>query len=539
MSKSSHKDSAAESVIFADAIPNTHHRGASLSHHTLIFVFASGRGCVVPADLSPRSRSSASNGNEEVSQAVVKNLSSHENAKHFEIPLRYENRIVTPRKIILSPDRSLLLVLGAVHENALSLLIYKISTDSAPVLELVYNDLSLTFIDVCFTPDSAGIACIPHMRPSTIVMLNITSFIYDAKKRGPAVSDLSRRSFGPLSILGPVLVADVPVPMVGISCNKFDLPHGGESESCHFVTWPATCKGEVYLWTLTYEETNPSYRWERRFLLLDQESAASRMDILDAQFSAEGDYLALIVQKPSSKSGVTMGLMVASLPSRTGGDSFLDPLWMSLSEYPNSPSCILNPSDTLALGTHSSFLVTVQGHGIYEWIPPNISMTYLQSAESAVGVQATVQIGRTARFWVDKFGYLHSMKIATADPSERFVDVVDIVSGVENNDTDVIEKAKSYGYEIRKSSLAKPTPETQRRNPRKGKQSSVAKYPQVPVVDCVAVPSTAFGLSLACCSQCGFVLLRPLRCGKCNIVSYCSKECQREHWGVHSQNCGH
>ncbi|KAJ7251586.1 hypothetical protein C8J57DRAFT_1352125, partial [Mycena rebaudengoi] len=44
------------------------------------------------------------------------------------------------------------------------------------------------------------------------------------------------------------------------------------------------------------------------------------------------------------------------------------------------------------------------------------------------------------------------------------------------------------------------------------------------------------------CSACfksDEVLGRPLRrCGKCHIVSYCSKECQTPNWPEHKQTCG-
>ncbi|KAJ7251866.1 hypothetical protein C8J57DRAFT_1351644 [Mycena rebaudengoi] len=47
---------------------------------------------------------------------------------------------------------------------------------------------------------------------------------------------------------------------------------------------------------------------------------------------------------------------------------------------------------------------------------------------------------------------------------------------------------------------------------------------------------------VAFCSACfksDEVLGRPLRrCGKCHIVSYCSKECQTKNWPEHKQTCG-
>jgi hypothetical protein len=44
-----------------------------------------------------------------------------------------------------------------------------------------------------------------------------------------------------------------------------------------------------------------------------------------------------------------------------------------------------------------------------------------------------------------------------------------------------------------------------------------------------------------CCAGCGFfefALPFPLQvCGQCRSVFYCSKECQKEHWAIHSMIC--
>lgn len=45
------------------------------------------------------------------------------------------------------------------------------------------------------------------------------------------------------------------------------------------------------------------------------------------------------------------------------------------------------------------------------------------------------------------------------------------------------------------------------------------------------------GMHLYRCWQCRRVLLKPLQCGKCKSVAYCSELCQRKHWMSHRQVC--
>jgi hypothetical protein len=44
---------------------------------------------------------------------------------------------------------------------------------------------------------------------------------------------------------------------------------------------------------------------------------------------------------------------------------------------------------------------------------------------------------------------------------------------------------------------------------------------------------------MKCCAVCSKALEKPLRCGRCGAVCYCSAHCQREHWrsGGHKQAC--
>lgn len=41
------------------------------------------------------------------------------------------------------------------------------------------------------------------------------------------------------------------------------------------------------------------------------------------------------------------------------------------------------------------------------------------------------------------------------------------------------------------------------------------------------------GIACALCGKEGDLK----KCGGCNVLNYCSKECQRAHWGVHKEQC--
>eukprot|EP01103_Thecamoeba_quadrilineata_P013691 TRINITY_DN3875_c0_g1_i4.p1 TRINITY_DN3875_c0_g1~~TRINITY_DN3875_c0_g1_i4.p1 ORF type:complete len:321 (-),score=55.65 TRINITY_DN3875_c0_g1_i4:117-1079(-) len=45
------------------------------------------------------------------------------------------------------------------------------------------------------------------------------------------------------------------------------------------------------------------------------------------------------------------------------------------------------------------------------------------------------------------------------------------------------------------------------------------------------------GLQLYRCWSCNSILLKPLQCGRCKSVAYCSRACQHDHWHEHKQFC--
>lgn len=52
-----------------------------------------------------------------------------------------------------------------------------------------------------------------------------------------------------------------------------------------------------------------------------------------------------------------------------------------------------------------------------------------------------------------------------------------------------------------------------------------------------ATPKAAAPVEKPSCQNCGKDVAKPLRCGVCKKVSYCSAKCQKEDWQFHKRNC--
>ena len=101
---------------------------------------------------------------------------------------------IPPKKVLLSPNGRLLLLHGGNYMGQSSLMVYQIMESASPFshFPLIYYDLSLTYSDVCFSPDNRRIAAIPARSPSYIMLLYL-----------PLISAESRRASYPPSIHSP------------------------------------------------------------------------------------------------------------------------------------------------------------------------------------------------------------------------------------------------------------------------------------------------------------------------------------------------
>lgn len=182
-----------------------------------------------------------------------------------------------PRKILLSPDKRLLLLLGVFHQSHCSLLVCVLVIlcgaflitcshhifDTPEYFKPIFHDLSLTFLDACFSPDSSSLAIIPTKHPHLLflVQLSLDSPSKPAKSsssaaespRQQAVRAISfePRVVGPIQILGP---ARSTLGTHHFRANRVSASVSSASTSSHaFVTWSDEGTGEYCVWSLPKE----------------------------------------------------------------------------------------------------------------------------------------------------------------------------------------------------------------------------------------------------------------------------------------------
>ena len=77
-----------------------------------------------------------------------------------------------PKRILLSPNKRLLMILGGYHKNRKCLLVYQMFDTSDP-FHLIYYDYAFSYIDVAFTPDSKSLVCICTRHPHHLFVLKL------------------------------------------------------------------------------------------------------------------------------------------------------------------------------------------------------------------------------------------------------------------------------------------------------------------------------------------------------------------------------
>lgn len=171
-----------------------------------------------------------------------------------------------PRKILLSADRRLLLLFGAMHQGESALLVYQIG-DGYPELSfrLLFSDLTLSFLDACFAPTSDGLAVIPRRYPCCLFFLSLRHLLVppttDSSASAAAATTtgtaavspvlpqppFGERHFGPLGMIGPITKADGELALftriAANVCSSVANPTRFD-----YVTWGNDASGDYYLW---------------------------------------------------------------------------------------------------------------------------------------------------------------------------------------------------------------------------------------------------------------------------------------------------
>jgi hypothetical protein len=145
--------------------------------------------------------------------------------------------------------------------------------------KLIFYDLSLTFVDACFSPDSCNLIVIPSRFPAFLFMLALPIITLKPKKvNTQEFQQIQRQKFinyearkaGPVCILGPGKgVFGQPLLMTHISSNIYSPNSQSVDENYyHFVTWNDDGMGEYCLWRISIpKDASPTFHYSPRTLV--------------------------------------------------------------------------------------------------------------------------------------------------------------------------------------------------------------------------------------------------------------------------------
>src|SRR5690606_12528271 len=133
--------------------------------------------------------------------------------------------------------------------------------------QVIFYDLSISFIDACFSPDSQNLLVIPTRFPNYIFMLNLPTNNSKAQRKfkfnvhsfqmnqeslnttRQKLINFEPRKTVPLAIIGPATgIFGQPLKITHITCNynpTMNTPPG--CDYFHFVTWNDDGLGEYCL----------------------------------------------------------------------------------------------------------------------------------------------------------------------------------------------------------------------------------------------------------------------------------------------------
>ncbi|EGC40115.1 hypothetical protein DICPUDRAFT_52183 [Dictyostelium purpureum] len=542
-------------------------------------------------------------------------------------PIRYRR----PRKILVSHDKRLLMIIGCFIKGVSCLTIYRIVEEGPNYFQLIFYDSSFTYVDACFSSDSTMMTAILARYPNFIFALQIpglqpkqiTNNIKYQEKR----ISFEARKIGPLAIVGPVKnYKGEPYHMTHIASNP--KMSDEKLKPFEFVTWNDDSLGECCFWNIykTPNDNNslnkslhqpsqsnqpsPSqppqqpqsqqpqpqqqnsplknipqlkFEWMTKFInpivpdksLIDKEGFAKSF-IINMEFSPNGDLVMAIVRRENhdQKNRLSNGIGFQCIPSTLdllnsssiknfdgtpntntninnigtenqnyfknktnqqkgtiGGE--VSSQWFQLSES-NDKSIIITSkwTDSLFFGGQDQYLpaVLIKEKGIYELVSNNYCAQFTNSSEEFIKTCVNfIQMGKYHRLWISTYGILYS--ITMTPKNDKYIDWIPTVFNSISNQSNILSSkyykvSQMIGYNLIDFTKAQ---ENSSKNPNKKKSTSISEErQQAEVYSC---------LHLYKCWSCKLTLIKPLICGYCKTVAYCSKECQKDHWLVHKEQC--
>lgn len=474
-----------------------------------------------------------------------------------------------PRKIMLSPNKQMLLILGAYRGGVKSLLVYQIFETFPNPFHLIYSDYSFTFVDVCFSPDSRSLVCITARHPHYLFVLSLPLIECPHNKPHEATSSLflsatskknvehhvharttrtpfEPREAGPLQILGPCLsYSGQACPMTHV-VSSYDP----SENAYHYLTWSDAVNGEYCLWKALEDPSSGRKRYHMFPRLLNPEvvdlqwlnsADTPKTRIVGASFAEPPLERVLFVIKrdrygKGPENGI--GIQTCELNSQESG------VWFQVTDSLDPEDVVCYKWTTpLLLGKDVSAGITVKRKGMFEMVGHRYTSAFQSTNANFVEKCCNVlQFGRFIRYWASSDGELRAF-VVTPSVLSQHPEWSEMCRGgsaaAQNQDISLMRTlGRRIGYFIQDAQRENAATLESIYTARKGK-SAVKKPPSASsgeriIGDCDVVD----GIHLHRCWSCGVVLLKPLLCSRCKCAVYCGSQCQQHHWEHdHSKTC--
>ncbi|GAM29245.1 hypothetical protein SAMD00019534_124210 [Acytostelium subglobosum LB1] len=560
-------------------------------------------------------------------------------------PFRYRR----PRKVLLSHDKRLLLIIGCYYKGLRCLTVYKINEEGPNYFQLIFYDTSMAYIDACFSSDSQMLVAILSRFPNYLFFLQLPiakklsldalklhnqyrqqfcthnqstpappvgsvdftglsnslyqqqSASFDLWLKSSTVS-YDPRKIGPLAIIGPAKnTFGLPFCPTHISCNP--TPRLDRIENFEYVTWNDDGLGEYCLWNVSRESQSaailsnksmPSlkFEWMTRLIgpivpdrvWIDKETSPKNY-IINMEFSPKGDLVMVIVKRENhdnrSKTANGVGMQVISgnikAQQQQGREESADEQLKQTGMVGGDPASpwihvadsvdqILTSkwTESLFFGSGESPSVLIRGVGICEMVSRTSCALFTNGTDEFNHCSNYLQLGRYHRLWMN---HMSNIYLITLTPKHN--DYIEWQRVFEQKDKAQFKLSlKLVGYNLldgggttgsggagggAAKNADHHTNGHQHHAPAQQTKGSSKQANQKLMNDMLALLSynnntiserngrgegdAYLGVQLYRCSCCKQTLVKPLICGYCKTVAYCSKQCQHEHWVTHKDSC--
>jgi len=200
-------------------------------------------------------------------------------------------------------------------------------------------------------------------------------------------------------------------------------------------------------------------------------------------------------------------------------------------------------TNTLLLGTNCSAAIVIKGKGLFELVDHYFASAFQTLYDEFVRTACNfIQVGRYHRFWTDLDGRMNVMVVTPQQPSSHpeWKQLFNHNSIVQQQFLNMRHLGRRIGYfindDIKKEVndyMEKMYAKEQGKNKNQTKNTNENDNtaPGNGNIDAF------FGMHLYRCWLCKKTLLKPLQCGHCQSVVYCSRTCQTEDWADHEKLC--